>query len=447
MYLSQHTSIYSKTPTMSRRITARTGTVPTIDYLYIPHQHSNLHVVRDPPDEPDQLRQFIYDTQEQLLLRDKNPAYVAQAFGLVADLVSNITPRPSGGGLRNDFTVLPLSQRGQTKALLPHPALPIVLECTVAAVYNHQYPAHHGALEQRYLEPFATLKEFRNCHRQKFQRTRTDGPPSHPRDDKPSIAARSTHKTYTVQPPEDSSDVNQTTIFLKATHVHFRVPLYMLEYTEPNYIISDTGRVLTIPNTMSYEQVKQRTEERNYVAYDTIPDDQNPVDQSMQHPERGPHSQEQPSWNTALLTQDKPPGTPLLPNFFNVSESLQVPWEIERNVAAAYASPAPAQYTIPLPALLDDLTHGKNLILCAEEHDFHEQHALFVKNTNIRSSQESVLDDPRYAHLLEPHAPETLLPLNNIPPTDLESPRFPDNRLLDFCLQPQRYLPEPPDTH
>jgi hypothetical protein len=155
----------------------------------------------------------------------------------------------------------------------------------------------------------------------------------------------------------------------------------------------------------------------------------------MENPQEGPDPEVLYTWQSAPLIspKQKPPGTPLLPGTFTLGQEQE--------------------YIVPLPPLLDDLTAHKDLILCAEERDFDNQHALFIENTHKRPEESAVQNT--HTTLLEPLT-STRIDIQHMPPTDLtdvyttgtwvEPQRKATDRLLDLCLQPQRYYKPPTDN-
>ena len=333
--------------------------------------------------------------------------------------------------LASPSVILPIQWHGKRKVFLPHPALPILLECNVQQVMDYDY-AHVEALpyKQQALTPHATLQEFRECHTVAFQPTQTDGPRSEPLSKQPGVEARRQHRgTWIISPTaDDPTRVRQTIIVLRATHIHWR-----LDDTEDERALSEqdvrttpNGLRMYDPSCMNSNQVVERAETRNSIVYDKPPDDPLAKHHSMIYEEGEPNTARLPAWTTAPVNSPahKERGTPLLPYTFTIEGRK-----------------------LPLPALLDDLIYGSiSLVFCARAEDFVSQDMLFAQNLHIHDGTSIVDND--HTHLLNP-VTGTTIPIKELPPTDLvgiqalptkEEGRAPRDRFCDVCLQTTRYL-------
>ena len=380
-----------------------------------------------------ELLAFVLSFLPHLMLEGHDEAKIAECFQALASVYVH-RPSPSH---ENPAVVVPSRLDGKRKAFLPHPALPVVLECDVQRVYTYDYHQEpDDPLYQAMMPAHASLQEFQNCHRVPFVPTPVEDVYREPFRNQPGAAARRRHtEVWTIAPTEEGdTHVRQTVVCLKATHIHWRLDddEDPRDVSEPD-VYTVSGRYsLQDPTRMSRRQILERTRQRNALdeqgTYDKPPmslkDDPQAKHHSMVYTHTGPLTAHQPPWTTAPIQSPafKEEGTPLLPHTFTIQGR-----------------------TLPLPALFDDLLFDNApLQFVAHARQFVDQHILFAQNLKT-PLQQSIVDND-HTHLFNPLT-GTEIPITELPATDttgILDGRQRRDRFCDICLQPTRYLrPDP----
>jgi hypothetical protein len=374
-----------------------------------------------------ELMAYLFSFLPRLVLEEHDQDAIAACFEHVANSYLRRTSLYS----RELPITQPIHLQSMKKAFLPHPALPVVLECSVVAVCDYDYDYDRGQpLAHAYLGSHASIQDFRECHRLPFQKTQTDAPLSEPLRDQPGGEAREKHtQPYIIAPTNEAgTHIRTTTVVLRVTHIHWRLDDTEdpRDVAQPNVDTTSDGITRILPYEMLPTQVRERVNTRNDLLdqgrYDPPPDDLQAQHRSMVYSATAPNTASQPPWTSAPVTSPayKQAGTPLLPHTFTIQGR-----------------------TLPLPALLDDLVYAHTqLVIAGLAQDFIEQNILFAQNETVNQGAPSIVgtnDD--YLTLLNPRA-GTTIPIKELPPTDLSGieGRSDRDRFLDVCLQPTRYL-------